>query len=149
MRRYLDFAPAALPLAFSLLTAEASCAQGGASSPTPPPQSTSVRTGTWGGNHIGLEVTDSGARVEYDCAHGSIDQRLEVDREGRFDARGGYVRERGGPQPVEEESPQPARYAGRVDGDAMTLTVSLTQSNQTIGTFTLTFGNQPLVRKCQ
>jgi len=66
-----------------------------------------VPPGSWGGDHIGLEVSDTGARVEYDCAHGTIDGVLTLDAQGRFDARGAYVRERGGP--VREDDRRPAR----------------------------------------
>lgn len=77
----------------------------------------SVATGTWGGDHIGLEVTDKGAQVDFDCAHGSIDEPLTLDSDGRFGAKGSYAPEGPGPQ-REDQSGQgrPARYAGRVQG---------------------------------
>ena len=33
-----------------------------------------LATGVWGGQHIRAEVTDRGADIEFDCAHGAIDQ---------------------------------------------------------------------------
>ena len=41
--------------------------------------------GLWGGEHISLEVTEQGATIEYDCAHATIEQRIALDRRGRFD----------------------------------------------------------------
>jgi len=35
--------------------------------------------GVWGGQHIRAEVTDSGADIEFDCAHGTIDQPIVLD----------------------------------------------------------------------
>ena len=44
-------------------------------------QNTNDLKGTWGGDHISMEVTDSGAEIEYDCAHGSVTEtNLMMDR---------------------------------------------------------------------
>src|SRR4051794_9214747 len=51
--------------------------------------------GSWGGNQVSLEVTTSGATVEFFCAHGIIDKPVTLDSSGRFDAAGVYVRESG------------------------------------------------------
>ncbi|HZT57829.1 MAG TPA: pilin [Pyrinomonadaceae bacterium] len=109
-----------------------------------------VKTGTWGGQHISLEVTAEGAQVEYDCAHGTVDQKFVADAEGRFDLRGTHVREHGGPV-RRDETPDshPARYTGRIKGDTMTLTVTETDTNESVGTFTLAFGQPPRVMKCR
>ena len=42
----------------------------------------------------------------------------------------------------------PARYDGSVTGNSMTLTVRLTDTNETIGTFTLTRAGTARVFKC-
>ncbi|MBV9928519.1 MAG: hypothetical protein JOZ96_26120 [Acidobacteria bacterium] len=106
--------------------------------------------GTWGGEHIGLEVTEAGGRVEYDCAHGTIDQTIRTDAGGGFRLRGTHVRERGGPvRKGEPEERHPAVYEGRIEGDTMTLTVRESDTGQPVGTFALTFGRQPRVMKCR
>jgi hypothetical protein len=105
--------------------------------------------GTWGGQHIGMEVTDNGARIEYDCAHGTINHQIVSDSNGEFAAKGFHVQERGGPVREGEESDgQPARYTGRTNGKTMTLTVTVVDTNETIGTFTLRYGKQPRITKC-
>jgi len=108
-----------------------------------------VRAGQWGGQHVALDVAESGARIEYDCAHGTLDAPLDLDRDGRFEVDGTHVRERGGPQ---REGEQPAaykaRYSGRVEGRSMTLTVTLPESGESVGTFTLTFGTAGRLTKC-
>ena len=108
-----------------------------------------VAAGTWGGTGIRLEVTAAGASIEYDCAHGSIDEPLTTDRDGQFVASGTHVREHGGPI-RQDEAPDrhPARYQGRTSGDMLRLTVTLTDLRQDIGTFTLTRGAAARVFKC-
>ena len=108
-----------------------------------------VAVGTWGGTSIRLDVTTQGATIEYDCAHGTIDEPLTTDRDGRFTAAGTHVREHGGPIRQDEQSDRhPARYQGRLTGDSLRLTVTLTDSLQDIGTFTLTRGATGRVLKC-
>src|SRR5216117_3828977 len=56
-----------------------------------------VKEGVWGGPHILMEVTQSGATITYDCAVGTIDQRIQLDSDGRFDVRGTHTRQNSGP----------------------------------------------------
>jgi hypothetical protein len=108
-----------------------------------------VPTGMWGGDHIALEVSDSGARIEYDCAHGTINLPLTLDSSRSFDLRGSHVREHGGPvREGEETDGQPARYTGSIQDQKMTITVTLIDTKETVGTFTLTHGKTPRIRKC-
>jgi len=105
-------------------------------------------TGSWGGQHIGLEATAEGARIEYDCAHGAIDSPIVPGRDGRFEAAGTHAAEHGGPvHEGESEEGQPARYRGELKGDILTLTVTL-DSGEEAGTFTLRRGATPRLMKC-
>jgi len=79
--------------------------------------------GQWGGEHISLTADASGAGLDYDCAHGTIDEPLAVDGKGNIDLIGTHTRESGGP--VHEGDPpdiHPARYRGLVTGTTMILT---------------------------
>jgi hypothetical protein len=109
-----------------------------------------VPPGRWGGEHIALEVlAGGGAALEYDCAQGGIEGPLALDRQGRFEAAGWHAAERGGPVRQGEELPRrPARYAGRVEGGEMTLTVVLTDTDEEIGSFTLVRGGEARLTKC-
>lgn len=40
-------------------------------------------SGTWGGRHLELIVSEDGVRLEFACALGTIDQALRVDGSGR------------------------------------------------------------------
>jgi ketosteroid isomerase-like protein len=107
-----------------------------------------LTAGSWGGDHVGMEVTEKGARLDYDCAHGTIDEVIALDERGRFEVRGTHVREGPGPSRPEGGKGEPARYSGTVDGDTMTLTVTLAASEQQVGSFTLIRGRMPRIQKC-
>ena len=108
-----------------------------------------MNKGTWGGNHISVEVTDEGARIEYDCAHGTITEPLKVDSQGRFSAKGTHVRERGGPvRAGSEDQGEPVVYSGTTDGKTATLKVVSSATKEVIGTFTLTLGKRTRLMKC-
>lgn len=121
-------------------------------SPTPTPETggkTRVTVGVWGGSNILLDVSEVGARIEFACAHGTLTEPL-VLQDGRFDVKGTFVRERGGPiREGAEEKGVPARYRGEVEGERMTLTFSLTADGSDGETFTLTKGVQPRLFKCK
>ena len=109
-----------------------------------------ARIGTWGGEHISLEVTARGGQVEYDCAHGTIDQKIVPDARGRFDLRGTHVREHGGPVRKDETADShPARFNGEIKDNTMTLTVTESDTKEMVGTFTLVYGQQPHLMKCR
>jgi len=108
-----------------------------------------VPVGSWGGARAGLTVEEGQARLELDCAHGSIPRRLAVDTTGRFEAEGRYVPEHGGPvRAAEADEGQPARYSGTLSGQTLTLSVKL-GDGQTLGPYTLTLGHPPRLMKCR
>ena len=104
--------------------------------------------GQWGGQSIAMEVSDEGAEIEFDCAHGRITEKIATDADGKFEAKGVFERERGGPQRMGENNEQPAVYRGSIKEKTMTLTIELTRDNETVGTFTLTKGNTGRIHKC-
>ena len=105
--------------------------------------------GTWGGPHINLEVNEGGGDLNYDCAHGTIKEKIVPDREGKFVVKGRHVKERPGPtREDEDQSGEAATYNGSINGETMTLTVVLSARDETVGTFTLTRGRTGRIRKC-
>ena len=106
-------------------------------------------TGDWGGSHLGLVASATGADLEYDCATGKIAEPIRPDRSGLFVVVGEHYPGHGGPIRVDEELvKRPARYAGQVRGDTMTLTVTLSDTYEVLGSFTLVLGRSPHVFKC-
>ena len=72
-----------------------------------------------------------------------------VDADGRFESTGEHIRGRGAaPRPGELPDRHPAHYAGRIRGDVMTLTVLLTDIDQTVGTFEVGRGKTPDLVPC-
>jgi hypothetical protein len=108
----------------------------------------SLSISTWGGSHIGIEITVSGGTVQYDCAMGRIDQPITV-REGHFDVTGVHWPGQGGPVGVDTtQAGRPARYLGTVRGDRMTLIVILTDTGETLGLYQLRKGASPFIVAC-
>jgi len=106
--------------------------------------------GVWGGQHIRLEVTDSGATIEFDCANSTIAEPIVLDREGKFDVRGKYMPEHGGPvRDNEESNGYSVRYVGHASDKELTLTITIPEKKETIGNFTLTHGSEGRVMKCR
>ncbi|MDX2043962.1 MAG: hypothetical protein SF097_22300 [Acidobacteriota bacterium] len=106
--------------------------------------------GNWGGQHISLEVTPTGGKLEFDCAHGEINSKIVLDKQRRFSVSGTYVEEHGGPvrQPDHPQS-QPVLYIGQLTGNKMKLTVKRSDTKKVIGTFTLTRGQEAFIVKCR
>src|SRR5215210_5295513 len=109
-----------------------------------------VAEGLWGGMHVRMSVRADGAYLEFDCARGQIGAPFETDAEGRFDLPGTYTRQ--GPGPIRigrEPTARPARYAGRVEGERMTLSIRLEGSDEPLAEYTLTRGVAGRVVKCR
>lgn len=139
----------ALPLLFVLEGQSGSCRSNKVSN-RKTEMTEKVAAGVWGGEHIRVQVTESGASIEYDCAHGMIDQPLTLDARGRFEVNGTHVRERGGPVRRDDKpDSHPARYTGRVEGRTMTLTVTLTDTQGASDTYTLMQGDGGRIYKCR
>ena len=103
----------------------------------------------WGGDHVGLTVSATGGTLEYDCASGTIDQPIVAATNGTFIAQGTHTRGHGGPI-MQGEIPDrhPARYDGWTDGETMKLSVTLTDTGEKLGSFTLVRGQSPRVFRC-
>jgi len=105
--------------------------------------------GTWGGEHISLTVLDSTANLEFDCAHGTIDEPISVDTDGNFEVTGIYVIEHGGPIRIDETLEKyPSLYKGRIEGEKMTLILILKNTETELDTFWLARGAEPIIYKC-
>jgi hypothetical protein len=106
--------------------------------------------GVWGGQHIRLEVTGSGATLEFDCGNSTIAEPIVLDRNGNFDVRGKYTPEHGGPIRNDEESNSySVRYVGHASNKELTLTITIPDKKETIGNFTLTQGSEGRLMKCR
>ncbi|MEO6050787.1 MAG: hypothetical protein ABIP78_05570 [Pyrinomonadaceae bacterium] len=110
---------------------------------------TAVSTGIWGARGIILNVEENGVSIQYECADGQIEQKLMMNQQGDFAVNGFHTPQRGGPIRVDvKEARQSARFEGKVSGDKMTLKVTLTETNEVIGEFTLERGKTPRMTRC-
>jgi hypothetical protein len=117
---------------------------------TNPTKDTRLQAGIWGGEHVKLEVRESGAHVEFNCANGDIPQPLTTTDDGRLDVEGVFVRERPGPIRVGEEPVKlRARYSGKLTKDSLTFDVTLVDSNENAGRFTVVRGEPAVLPKCR
>lgn len=109
-----------------------------------------VPTGEWNGPHARLYIEENGAQLELECARGTLDGPLRLERGGRFQAKGLFHRESGAE--MAEEAPvgegRPAQYSGTLKGDVLTLHI-LTEDEQKLGPFTLERGGRAELAKCQ
>jgi hypothetical protein len=106
--------------------------------------------GLWGGEHIRMEVTAEQTKIEYDCAHATVSSRIVLDPRGRFVVKGTYFEEHGGPSRQGEEGHgYPVQFRGTVKRKDMKLTVTRTDTQQLIGTYSLTHGREAELVKCR
>lgn len=108
-----------------------------------------VPVSIWGGNGIRVTVEQKKVTVEYACADGEIAGRLKTDARGNFKVNGIHIRQRGGPVRVDAKpESQPVRYEGKITGRTMTISVTLTQTGENIGTFELKRDVTPRLIRC-
>jgi hypothetical protein len=110
---------------------------------------TAVQSITWGGEHVRMEVTKSGATLDFDCAHGTVTQALP--QTGKFSLKGTFTPERGGPTRDDAPPTVNATYSGAIADDSMTLRIVLAGSDkdQAPMEYALKKGSQGNVRKCR
>jgi len=116
---------------------------------TPTTKTQSNITGLWGGQGISFEAGDEGVKIEFDCAHGTIAEKIVTDSKAMFLVQGSYVRERPGPTHQDGNAEaEAAEYSGSIQGKTMNLTVTLSKTKESLGTFKLTQGKTGRLRKC-
>jgi hypothetical protein len=110
---------------------------------------TAVQSITWGGEHVRMEVTKSGATLDFDCAHGTITQALP--QSGKFSLKGTFTPERGGPTRDDAPPTVYAIYSGAIADDSMKLRIVLAGSDkdQVPLEYALKRGSRGNVRKCR
>jgi hypothetical protein len=104
-----------------------------------------VPLGTWGGEDAALIVSQDGAHAHIGCTKGDVKGTIPLDADGRFAVDGSYNVDA---FPVDRGILHPARFTGATDGRSLTFMVRLTDTDQTIGPATVTWGVEPHMRTC-
>ena len=107
-----------------------------------------IADGTWGGREASLQLTNAGGSLSYACGTGTIDSGWTISRDGRLTGTGQHFFG-GGPVPPQGHPPHPATYVGRVVEDHLSLTVTLTDLQQTLGPFDMVRGGPPVAELCE
>ena len=108
-----------------------------------------AQTVVWGGDHVRMEVTTSGAELEFDCATGTI-TGVVPEAEGTFSLKGTFTPERGGPTRDGQASRTvDAQYSGTIKNDTMSLRVVLSGKDQQAAEYTLVRGRDGRLMKCR
>ena len=114
----------------------------GAAPPLPP------LTGDWGGPRVRLSLTETGGKMDFDCASATIDAPIRLDAAGKFSAPGRHEAFAAGPTPADTAPPTTAaRFEGHVEGDTMHLTVHLKGETAT-QEYTLQRGRRVKIIRC-
>jgi hypothetical protein len=108
-----------------------------------------VKAGQWGGPHISMTVASASTDIEFDCGRATAPGTIDADAEGRFVTTGTFLQERPGPTTPDGPQKRPMRLSGTVKGNDMQVSIVLTDSNEDLGSFTLTFGTTPRLVKCK
>ena len=118
----------------------------------PAPTATPVQeaSGTvWGGEHVEMELTKTGATLEFDCATGTISKPLAPDAQGKFQVSGTLTREGPGPTMREGRPAIPVIYSGSIQGESMHLEIVAANSKDKIDEFDLVRGKPGHLLKCR
>src|SRR5262249_44349258 len=109
----------------------------------------SLKTGQWGGQHIAMTVAASETSIEFDCGKATVSGSIATDRTGTFTATGTFLQERPGPTTPDGPAQRPMRLSGTVKADDMQLRIVLTDRDEDLGTFSLSFGGEARLVKCR
>ncbi len=101
--------------------------------------------GTWGGDNAGMIVSGTDAHVHIGCTLGDAVGPIHPDTDGRFEVSGTYNVDA---YPVDRGITHPASFTGRIVGETMTLTVTLTDNARVLGPVTLIYGKEPKMGPC-
>ncbi|MGH7695979.1 MAG: hypothetical protein ACRENH_13415 [Gemmatimonadaceae bacterium] len=108
-----------------------------------------LSVGTWGGENAGLIVNDTIAHVHVACTLGNFPAPVTIDENGRFNVTGSYVLRA---YPVFVGPYHPAQFAGQINGNRLTLTVTVSDTVEkktvTVGPVTVIFKQEPRMGPC-
>jgi hypothetical protein len=110
---------------------------------------TELTEGTWGGDRVGVIVSDNNAHVHVNCTSGDFPAPIPLDGDQRFRVDGSYLVKA---YPVAMGPSMPAVFAGVVEGNVVTFTVAVNdtvdQRLDVLGPVTAVLGREPEMGPC-
>ena len=114
-----------------------------------PPFDGAIPVGSWGGTGAGMTVSETGLHLHISCTNGDVVGRVPVGPQGEFDVSGSYMLRA---YPVAVGPTLPARFTGRLQGNAVTITATVddTVLHQTVirGPVTVHYGEEARLGPC-
>lgn len=107
-----------------------------------------VTTGLWGGPHLRMEVTTSGAELEFDCGEATISEPITLDANNTFHVSGSFKVGDFGPTRDEAKPEANAVFTGSVEGDSLKIEMAVAGQDQS-RKFNLTHGREARLFKCK
>ena len=101
--------------------------------------------GTWGGDNAGMIVSANDIHVHIGCTLGDAKAPIQTDANGQFQVEGTYNVDA---YPVNRGITHPAVFSGRITGQTMVLTVTLSDITRVLGPVTLIYGKEPKMGPC-
>lgn len=88
--------------------------------------------------------------INFDCADARIDRSFKTNKSGTFSLIGTFTQKGHGPIRINNlPKPQPAKFTGKVTGKKMTLKVTLTDTDEVVGEYTLERGKESKMHYCR
>ena len=106
-----------------------------------------VHEGTWGGNDAGLLLSATNAHVHVGCTAGDFAAPIPVQGDGALRAEGRYSH-KSELYPVDLGVDHPAVFSGRLDGERITFTVTVTDGGTVYGPAEVRLGVDPTMQDC-
>ena len=120
-----------------------------ADAPVAPVDATRIAAGTWGGSGAGVIVTDSALHVHIGCSFGDVLGVVALNANGTFSSDGSYMPRA---YPIAIGPAVPARFSGKVQGRALTITVivndTVTKMERVYGPVVVTYDREPQLGPC-
>jgi len=105
--------------------------------------------GTWGGDNVGVIVTDEVTHVHVGCTFGDVPGRIALDATGRFTVDGSFVLRA---YPIMIGPELPAQFSGRVSGRILTMAIAVNDTVEkkvvALGPITVVYSRTPNMGPC-
>ncbi|MEP6786945.1 MAG: hypothetical protein ABJB40_00835 [Acidobacteriota bacterium] len=108
-----------------------------------------VPHGYWGASGIGVTVEEKSVSIQFDCAEAGIREVLTADKTGSFKVKGFYQPHSPGPTRLNDPPKDvPAWFEGKVTGKVMIIKITLVDSKDVIGEYTVELGKTGRMHRC-